>query len=104
MNTLSRVKFFPETIQLYTNCSIKVNTQDVYKTWNLKKEVGIVIKIKQTSNQLEPVTRNIFCIGYTIITQSQMHAQITHSLVHLRDLIPILTAVFYIFYNSQSRD
>ena len=31
---------------------------------NLKKEVGITIKSKQTSNQPEPITRNLSCISY----------------------------------------
>ena len=48
----------------------------------------------QTSNQLEPVISNISCIGYTVISQSQMHAQIKHSVAHLQDLIPTLAGVF----------
>ena len=36
----------------------------MYINYNLKKEVGIAMKSKQKSNQLEPVTRNIDCIGY----------------------------------------
>ena len=31
----------------------------------------------------------------TIITQSQMHAQIKHSLAHLQDLIPTLADMKY---------
>ena len=68
---------------------------------NLKKEVGIAIKSKQTSNQLEQVTRNISCIGYIVITRSQMHAQIKYSLAYLKDLILALASVFCIYiYNS----
>ena len=43
----------------------KVNKQDLYKNWNLKKEVGIAIKSKQTSNQLETVTFRKYL--YTIL-------------------------------------
>ena len=31
----------------------------------------------------------------TVITQSQMHVQIKHSLAHLQHLIPTLAVVFY---------
>ena len=64
----------------------------------MKKEVGITIKSKQTSNQLEPVTINISYIGYTVISQSQMHAQIEHPLVHLHDLIPTLAGIYIYIY------
>ena len=69
----------------------------------MKKEVGITIKSKQTRNQLEPVTRNISCIGYTVITQSQMHAQIKYSLAHLQDLIPTLASIKYICKTHQPK-
>ena len=68
------------------------------KNYNLKKEAGITIKSKQTSNQLKPVTRNILYVGYIVISQSQMHAQIKYSVAHLQDLIPILASAFCILY------
>ena len=41
----------------------------------------------------------------TVITQSQMHVQIKHSLAHLQDLIPTLAGVItYVFYTGLSRD
>ena len=52
----------------YSSCFIKSKQKDVaIQNFNLKKAVGIAIKSKQTSNQLEPVTRNIStlsCIDY----------------------------------------
>ena len=63
----------------------------------MKKEIGTTIKSKQTSNQLKPVTRNIYCIGYTVATQSQTHAQIKHSLAHLQDLISTLAGTRYTY-------
>ena len=73
------------------------------KNENLKKEVGIAIKSKQTSNQLKPVTRNISCIGYTVISQNQMHVQIKHSVSHLQGLIPTLAGVFCIYILYQPK-
>ena len=35
----------------------------------MEKEVRIAIKSEQTSNQLERVTRNISCIGYSYISK-----------------------------------
>ena len=61
----------------------------------MKKEVGIVINSKQTSNQLEPVTK-IYPVMGTVITQSQMHALTKDILAHLQDLIPtLMLAMFY---------
>ena len=39
----------------------------------------------------------------TVITQSQMHVQIKHSLAHLQDLIPTLAGLFctYILYQPK---
>ena len=75
------------------------------KKLEFEKGSRIAIKSKQTSNQLEPVTRNISCIGYTVITQSQMQAQIKQSLAHLQDLIPTLAGIkIYAKHTSQSRD
>ena len=73
----------------------KVKWTNCLKTrWlEFEKEVGIAIKSTQTSNQLEPVTRNISGIGYTVIIQSQMHEQIKHSLSHLQDWIPTLAGI-----------
>ena len=71
----------------------------------MKKEVGITIKSKQTSNQFEPVTRNTYalssCIGYCYNSKPN-DVQIKHSLVYLQDIIPTLAGV--LFYISQSRD
>ena len=41
----------------------------------------------------------------TIITQSEMHAKIKHSLAHLQDLIPTLADMFciYILYQPKYR-
>ena len=39
----------------------------------------------------------------TVITQSQMHVQIKHSLAHLQDLIPTLTGVFCIYILYQPK-
>ena len=67
----------------------------------MQKEVGIAIKSKQTSNQLKP---EIYLVLATVIIQSQMHAQIKHSLVHLQNLIPSLAGVFtysYILYQPK---
>ena len=78
----------------------------VYKRLEFKKRSRNLNKSRQTSNQLEPVTRNIFYLGYTVITQSQMHVQIKHSLAHLQDLISTLAGIQYIFSDntSQRRD
>ena len=51
-------------------------------------ELRVAIKSKQTSNQLEPVTRNSQLPMHhpllaTVVTQSQMHVQIKHSVAHL---------------------
>ena len=76
----------------------------------MKKEVGIEIKSKETSSQLEPVRNSYVTIMHQSVTVSsntcsQMHVQIQHSLAHLQDLIPTLAGIFaYIFYTSQSRD
>ena len=41
----------------------------------------------------------------TVITQSQMHVQIKHSLAHLQDLIPTLAGInINAKHTSQSRD
>ena len=69
----------------------------------MKKEAGIAIKSKQISNQLEAVTRNDYLrmhhpVLASIVTQSQMHVQIKHSLAYL-------AAIFtYAKHTSQSRD
>ena len=61
-------------------------------------------KSKQTTNQLEPVTRNISCIGHCYtVTQNQMHAQIKHTLTHLQDLIPTSAGVFSIYILYQPK-
>ena len=69
------------------------------KNYNLKKEVGIAIKSKQTSNQLEPVTRYTYapssCIGYCYNSKPN-DVQIKHSLAHLQDLIPTLACVLFV--------
>ena len=72
------------------------------KNKNLKTEVGITIKVSKqvtSSNQ----TQEIYPVLATVITQSQMHVQIKHSLAHLRDVIPTLTGIKYICkHTSQS--
>ena len=75
---------------------------------NLKKEVGITIKSKETSNNLKPV-RNIYatimCQSVTVNSNTgiQTHIQIMHSLAHLQVLLPTLAGVVtHMFYTSQS--
>ena len=74
------------------------------------KEVGIEIKSKETSSQLEPVRNSHVTIMHQPVTVSsntcsQMHVQIKHSLAHLQDLIPTLAGIKYLSNNtSQSRD
>ena len=65
------------------------------KNSNLKKEGGITIKSKWTSNH----KKQLYPVLATVTIQSQMHVQIKHSLahVHLQDLIPTLTDVFWIY-------
>ena len=75
---------------------------------NLRKEVGITTKSKETSSQLEPMRNSYVAIMHlpVIVSQtcSQMHVQIKHSLAHLQDKIPTLAGVItYIFYTSQSK-
>ena len=70
------------------------------KKSNLRKEVGIAIKSKETSSQLEPVINS-----YVAITCNQMCVQTKHSLAHLQDLIPTLVGIIYVSDNiSQSMD
>ena len=77
---------------------------------NLKKEVGIVIKSKETSSQIEPARNSHVTIMHQIITISsntcsQMHVHIKHSLAYLQDLILTLAGVSdHIFYTSHNRD
>ena len=59
---------------------------------NLKKEVGLAIKSKQTSRQIEPARNSHVIIMHQIITissntSSQMHVHIKHSLAYLQDLV-----------------
>ena len=80
------------------------------KKFNLKKQVGIAMKSKETSSQLELVRNSYVTIMHQPIidssnTCSQMHVQIQHSLAHLEDLSPTLAGIKYISNNtSQSRD
>ena len=54
---------------------------------------------QQVTNLNQSLTRNIYPMHHpvlaTVITQSQVHIQRKHSLVHLQDLIPTLAAVLY---------
>ena len=61
------------------------------------------MKSIETSNQLEfeSITDKKYLAKHhpvlvTVITQSQMHVQIKHSLVHLQDLISTFAGVFCI--------
>ena len=63
----------------------------------MRKEVGIALKSKETSSQLEPVTNNYVAIMHQSGTCSQMHVQIKHSLAHLQDLIPTLAGIKYVY-------
>ena len=80
------------------------------KNFNLKKEVGIAMKSKETSSQLELVRNSYIAIMHQPIidssnTCSQMHVQIQHCLAHLQALSPTLAGIKYISNNtSQTRD
>ena len=82
-------------------------TQDNIKILNLRKEVGIAIKNKETSIQ-SAQTRYVAIMHQPAVTISStmyMHVQIKHSLVHIQDLIPTLAGIKYISDNiGQSRD
>ena len=76
----------------------------------MRKEVGITIKSKETSKQLEPVRNSYVAIMHqpvTILAQacSQIHLQIVHSLAHLQDVNATLGDVTTsIFFNCQRTD
>ena len=88
--------------EIYRNnkCILKY-AQDIYiKILNLKKEVWIAIKSKETSSQLELVRNRYVTILHQPVnvssnTCSQMHVQIKYSLVHPQDLIPTLAGIKY---------
>ena len=73
-----------------------------------RKEVGIAIKSKETSSQLQLVRNGYVAIMHQPVTISskqpcsQMHVQIKHSLAHLQDALA--GVITYIFYTSQCRD
>ena len=79
---------------------IHICTEVIYKDFNLKKEVGIALKSKETSSQLELVRNSYVTTMHQPITDSsnicsQMHVQIQHSLAYLQDLNPTLATVKY---------
>ena len=75
---------------------------------NLKNEVGIAIKSKETSSQIEPARNSHVTIMHQLVTISsntcsQMHVRMKYSLAYLQDLILTLVGVFdHIFYTSHN--
>ena len=62
-------------ILTWSNCSpikllLKNYRQDYIKSSNLRKEVGIAIKSKETKNQLEPVRNSYVAIMHQPVTVS----------------------------------
>ena len=64
------------------------------KNYNLKKEVGIAIKITN-SNQSQKIPMHHAVLA-TVITQSQMQ-EIKHSLAHLQGLIPTFAGIRMVY-------
>ena len=56
--------------QEYIMNSCFYHIDKVYKKSNLRKEVGITIKSKETSSQLEPVRNSYVAIMYQPVTVS----------------------------------
>ena len=72
----------------YNTIPLSISNNIYLKILNLRKELGIAIKSKETNCQLEPVRNSYAAIMHQPVTISsntcsQMHAQIKHSLVHL---------------------
>ena len=70
-----------------------------------EREVGIVIKSKETSSQHKSARNGYVTIMHQPVTVSsnicsQMHVQIKHSLVHPQDLIHTLAGIKYISNNT----
>ena len=76
------------------------------KNYNLKKEVGIAIKVwKQVTNLNQSLTEipMHYPVLATVITQNQIHVQIKHSLANLQDIITTLTGAKYICKTFQQK-
>ena len=75
----------------------------IYKNQNLKKQEGITIKTKQTSNKLESVIRNISCIGYCYNSLKPNSCTNKAFASNLQDLIPTLAGIKYICKTHQPK-
>ena len=76
------------------------------KNYNLKKEVGIATKVWKKVTNLNQSLIKIpmhYPVLATVITQSQIHVQIKHSLANLQNIITTLTGAKYICKTFQQK-